>query len=181
MRRGKFKRLSQQLHRGGGVGGDGGGDSGGGSSGGKWHRCVSFLIKERVDSFFFFLFDQLGFSRRKTEVKVRENICNNDKILSEIQLEHEKEDELVVVVVKVVYVLDCKMVVKEIEDRLLEEIEKFEWWFEQDIGGESEADKEKREIDVQVWTFMRRVLMDSRDEIERGGDVLRRRRRVGMK
>ncbi|GJW15766.1 hypothetical protein Tco_0019899 [Tanacetum coccineum] len=40
------------------------------------------------------------------------NTCNNDKNLSEIQLEHEKEDELVVV-----------MVVKEIEDGLLEEIE----------------------------------------------------------
>ncbi|GJS31722.1 hypothetical protein Tco_0492342 [Tanacetum coccineum] len=45
-----------------------------------------------------------------------ENTCNNDKSLSEIQLEHEKEDELVVVVVKV-------MVVKEIEDGILEEIE----------------------------------------------------------
>nr|GEU34237.1 hypothetical protein [Tanacetum cinerariifolium] len=32
-----------------------------------------------------------------------ENICNNDKNLSEIQLEHEKEEELVVVVVKVVH------------------------------------------------------------------------------
>ncbi|GKE48114.1 hypothetical protein Tco_1479372 [Tanacetum coccineum] len=43
--------------------------------------------------------------------------------LSEIQLENEKEDELVVVVVKVVHELDCRMVVKEIEDGLLEEIE----------------------------------------------------------
>ncbi|GKB22191.1 hypothetical protein Tco_0856114, partial [Tanacetum coccineum] len=46
------------------------------------------------------------------------------------------------------------MVVKEIKDGLLEEME-----------------------GVQVWTFMRRVLTDSRDDIGRGGDVLRRRRR----
>nr|GEY49736.1 hypothetical protein [Tanacetum cinerariifolium] len=43
--------------------------------------------------------------------------------LSEIQLEHEKEDELAVVVVKVVRELDCMMVVKEIENILLEEVE----------------------------------------------------------
>nr|GEX39843.1 hypothetical protein [Tanacetum cinerariifolium] len=118
------------------------------------------------------------------------NTCNNDKNLSEIQLEHEKEDELVVVVVvKVVHELDCIMVVKEIENRLLEEMEKLGWWFEQDIGGESEDDKEKRlvivysfeEIGVQEWTFMMRVLTNSRDDIGRQGDVLRRRRRVGMK
>ncbi|GKE65068.1 hypothetical protein Tco_1519229, partial [Tanacetum coccineum] len=52
-----------------------------------------------------------------------ENTCNNDKNLSEIQLEHEKEDELVVVVVKMVHELECRMVVKEIKDGLLEEIE----------------------------------------------------------
>nr|GEV28876.1 hypothetical protein [Tanacetum cinerariifolium] len=52
-----------------------------------------------------------------------ENTCNNDKNLSEIQLEHEKEDELVVVVVKVAHELDCRMVVREIEDELLEEME----------------------------------------------------------
>ncbi|GKA43381.1 hypothetical protein Tco_0736105 [Tanacetum coccineum] len=51
---------------------------------------------------------------------------NNDKNLSEIQLEHEKEDEFVVVVVK------------EIVSRLLEEEEKLEWWFEQDIDKEEE-------------------------------------------
>ncbi|GKA47764.1 hypothetical protein Tco_0740722 [Tanacetum coccineum] len=65
------------------------------------------------------------------------NTCNNDKNLSEIQLEHEKEDELVVV-----------MVVKEIEDGLLEEIEKFGWWFEQDIDGESKYDNEKKLVMV---------------------------------
>nr|GEV41341.1 hypothetical protein [Tanacetum cinerariifolium] len=50
-----------------------------------------------------------------------DNICNNDKILSEIQLEHEKEDELVVAVVKVVRKM---MVAKEIKDGLLEEIKR---------------------------------------------------------
>nr|GEV46754.1 hypothetical protein [Tanacetum cinerariifolium] len=39
-----------------------------------------------------------------------------------IQLEHEKEDELVEVVVKVVHKLDCMMVAREIEDGLLEEM-----------------------------------------------------------
>nr|GFA30454.1 hypothetical protein [Tanacetum cinerariifolium] len=48
--------------------------------------------------------------------------CNNDKNLSEVQLEHEKEDEFVVVVVKEVHECrDCKMVVREIVSRLLEE------------------------------------------------------------
>ncbi|GJR07016.1 hypothetical protein Tco_0530000 [Tanacetum coccineum] len=59
------------------------------------------------------------------------NTCNNDKNLSEIQLEHEKEDELVPVVTKV-----------EIENGLLEEVEKFGWWFEQDIDDEREEVKE---------------------------------------
>ncbi|GKA40879.1 hypothetical protein Tco_0733472 [Tanacetum coccineum] len=77
-----------------------------------------------------------------------ENTCNNDKSLSEIQLEHEKEDELVVVVVKMVHELDCRMVVKEIEDGLLEEMEKFRWWFEQDIDGECEDDNEKKLVMV---------------------------------
>ncbi|GJS30181.1 hypothetical protein Tco_0490801 [Tanacetum coccineum] len=68
--------------------------------------------------------------------------CNNDKNLSGVQLEHEKEDELVVVVVKAVHELDCMMVVKEIENGLLEEVEKLEWWFEQDIDDEGEEDEE---------------------------------------
>ncbi|GKB23956.1 hypothetical protein Tco_0863357 [Tanacetum coccineum] len=71
------------------------------------------------------------------------NTCNNDKNLSKIQLEHEKEDELVVVVVKAAHELDYRIVVKEIEDELLEEME-FRWWFEQDINGESEDDNEKK-------------------------------------
>nr|GEU85697.1 hypothetical protein [Tanacetum cinerariifolium] len=72
-----------------------------------------------------------------------DKICNNDKSLSEIQLEHEREDEFVVVVVKMVHEYrDCMMVVKEIVNRLLEEEEKLEWWFEQDIDVEEEYDEE---------------------------------------
>ncbi|GJU50939.1 hypothetical protein Tco_1220494 [Tanacetum coccineum] len=58
--------------------------------------------------------------------------------LNEIQLEHEKEDELVAVV-------DCMMVVKEIVNRLLEEVGKLEWWFEQDIDDEGEEDEEEED------------------------------------
>nr|GEU57753.1 hypothetical protein [Tanacetum cinerariifolium] len=83
-----------------------------------------------------------------------ENTCNNDKNLSEIQLEHEKEDELVMVVVKVVHELDCMMVVKEIENGILEEIEKFGWWFEQDIGGENKDDMEKKLVMVSEEGWM---------------------------
>nr|GEZ84981.1 hypothetical protein [Tanacetum cinerariifolium]GFA00635.1 hypothetical protein [Tanacetum cinerariifolium] len=53
-----------------------------------------------------------------------ENTRNNDKNMHEIQLEHEREDELVVVVVKMVHELDYRMVVKEIKDGILEEIER---------------------------------------------------------
>nr|GEY57238.1 hypothetical protein [Tanacetum cinerariifolium] len=60
---------------------------------------------------------------------------------SEIQLEHEKEDKLFVVVVKVVHEY-YKMVVKEIEDELLEEMEEssFEDGDGFDIDGEDEDD-----------------------------------------
>ncbi|GJV81660.1 hypothetical protein Tco_1517530 [Tanacetum coccineum] len=61
----------------------------------------------------------------------------NEKNLSEIQLGHEKEDELVAMVVKV-----------EIENGLLEEVEKFGWWFEQDIGGENEDDNDMKLVMV---------------------------------
>nr|GEV10557.1 reverse transcriptase domain-containing protein [Tanacetum cinerariifolium] len=37
-----------------------------------------------------------------------------------------------------------RMAVKEIEDVLLEEIEKFGWWFEEDIDGKSKDDNEKK-------------------------------------
>ncbi|GJV36348.1 retrovirus-related pol polyprotein from transposon TNT 1-94 [Tanacetum coccineum] len=83
---------------------------------------------------------------RSLETRSKNNTCNNDKNLSEIQLEHEKEDELVAVVVKVVHecrhwIVGCMMVVKEIENGLLEEVEKLEWWFEQDIDDEGEEDE----------------------------------------
>ncbi|GJU18990.1 hypothetical protein Tco_1146956 [Tanacetum coccineum] len=64
-----------------------------------------------------------------------ENTCNNDKNLSEIPLEHE-EDGLVAVVVKV-----------EIENGHLEEVEKFEWWFAQDIDEEREEVEEDEDGD----------------------------------
>ncbi|GJR35626.1 hypothetical protein Tco_1211310 [Tanacetum coccineum] len=44
--------------------------------------------------------------------------------------------------------MDCMMVVKEIENRLLEEVEKFGWWFEQDIGGENVDDNDKKLVMV---------------------------------
>ncbi|GJX48362.1 hypothetical protein Tco_0273552 [Tanacetum coccineum] len=40
------------------------------------------------------------------------------------------------------------MVVKEIEDVLLEEMEKFGWWFKQDIDGENEDDNENKLVMV---------------------------------
>ncbi|GJW85120.1 hypothetical protein Tco_0158265 [Tanacetum coccineum] len=51
------------------------------------------------------------------------------------------------------YNVDYRMVVKEIEDGLLEEMEKFGWWFEQDIYGEYEDDNENKLVMVQevVW------------------------------
>ncbi|GJY64347.1 hypothetical protein Tco_0465807, partial [Tanacetum coccineum] len=74
-----------------------------------------------------------------------EKTCNNDKNLSEVQLEHEKEDELVAVVVKVVHELDYMVAVKEIENELLEEVGKLQWWFEQTL-----MMKEKRMKKVKV-------------------------------
>ncbi|GKE90054.1 hypothetical protein Tco_1567529 [Tanacetum coccineum] len=87
--------------------------------------------------------------------------CNNDKSLSEIQLEHEKEDEFVVVVMKGLYdggEGDCKYTLggsrcesfwEKGDDfgvdvfrfhtcltNILGFLEKLEWWFEQDIDKE---------------------------------------------
>ncbi|GKD27661.1 hypothetical protein Tco_1233875, partial [Tanacetum coccineum] len=45
---------------------------------------------------------------------------------------------------------DCMMVVKEIVGRLLEEEEKLEWWFEQDIDKEEER-IEGDEDGGEVW------------------------------
>ncbi|GJV87134.1 hypothetical protein Tco_1531072 [Tanacetum coccineum] len=86
--------------------------------------------------------------RRKAEIDAmdarRKNTCNNDKSLSEIQLKHEKEDKLVEVVVKVVHeyrhwIVDYKMVVREIEDGLVEKME-------QDIDDEGKEDKEDEDV-----------------------------------
>nr|GEV39098.1 heparanase-like protein 3 [Tanacetum cinerariifolium] len=54
-----------------------------------------------------------------------------------------EEDGSRVMVVKVVHEY-YRMVEKEIDGGLLEEMEKFRWWFEQDINGEKENDNEKR-------------------------------------
>ncbi|GKA97053.1 hypothetical protein Tco_0824947, partial [Tanacetum coccineum] len=70
------------------------------------------------------------------------NTCNNDKNLSKIQLEHENEDELVAVVVKVVHELGCMMVVKEIEHGLLEEVDVSLFGKKKDIDDEGEEDEE---------------------------------------
>ncbi|GJT21758.1 hypothetical protein Tco_0891695 [Tanacetum coccineum] len=55
-------------------------------------------------------------------------------------------------------VVSCKsvfyMVVKEIEDGLLEEIERFRWWFKQDIDGESKDDNEKKLVMVNEEGWM---------------------------
>nr|GFA10546.1 hypothetical protein [Tanacetum cinerariifolium] len=61
-----------------------------------------------------------------------------------------RDDELVVVVVKMVHEY-YRMVVKEIEDVLLEEIEKFRWWFEQDIDGENKDENKLVMVNEEGW------------------------------
>ncbi|GKC29165.1 retrovirus-related pol polyprotein from transposon TNT 1-94, partial [Tanacetum coccineum] len=81
--------------------------------------------------------------------------CNNDKSLSEIQLEHEKEDEFVVVVVKTLGGNGGESFWEEGDDfevdvlrfhtcltDIFSFLEKLEWWFEQDIDDEEEEDEE---------------------------------------
>ncbi|GJY75482.1 hypothetical protein Tco_0480598 [Tanacetum coccineum] len=82
--------------------------------------------------------------------------CNNDKSLSEIQLEHEKEDEFVVVVVKVTrrgsggesfweegddFGVDVLRFHTCLTD-ILGFLEKLKWWLEKDIDDEEEEDEE---------------------------------------
>nr|GEY72473.1 hypothetical protein [Tanacetum cinerariifolium] len=92
--------------------------------------------------------------------------CNNDKSLSEIQLEHEKEDEFIMVV-KGLYdggEGDCKYTLGGSRGEsfweegydfgvdvlrfhtcltdILGFLEKLEWWFEQDIDDGGEEDEE---------------------------------------
>nr|GEZ06491.1 hypothetical protein [Tanacetum cinerariifolium] len=82
------------------------------------------------------------------------SIDDNDKNLSEIQLDHERVYRLVVVVVKVVHecrhlIEDYRKMVKEIKNGHVEEMEKLEWWFEQDIddeGKENEEDEDGGEV-----------------------------------
>ncbi|GJU53648.1 hypothetical protein Tco_1227362 [Tanacetum coccineum] len=81
--------------------------------------------------------------------------CNNDKNLSEIQLKHEKEDELVAVVVKTLGGSGGESFWEEGGDfgvdflcfhicltGILGFLEKLEWWFEEDIDDEGEEDEE---------------------------------------
>ncbi|GJS29847.1 hypothetical protein Tco_0490467 [Tanacetum coccineum] len=75
--------------------------------------------------------------------------------LSEIQLDHEKDDEFVVVVVKTIRGSGGESFWKEGDDfevdvlrfhtcltDILGFLEKLEWWFEQDIDNEGEEDEE---------------------------------------
>ncbi|GJW53191.1 hypothetical protein Tco_0097276 [Tanacetum coccineum] len=96
-----------------------------------------------------------------------ENTYNNEKNISEIQLEHGKEDELVAVVVKVIH--KCRHWMGSGGESFWEEgddfgvdflrfhtcltdilgfLEKSGWWFEQDIGGENEDDNDKKLVMV---------------------------------
>nr|GEX75638.1 hypothetical protein [Tanacetum cinerariifolium] len=81
-------------------------------------------------------------------------IYKNDKNLSEIQLEHEKEYGFVAVVVKVVHEYDDFGVdVLRFQTRLtdiLGFLEKLKWWFEQDIDDEGE-EYEEGEDSSEVW------------------------------
>ncbi|GJZ33767.1 RNA-directed DNA polymerase, eukaryota, reverse transcriptase zinc-binding domain protein [Tanacetum coccineum] len=84
--------------------------------------------------------------------------CNGVKSLALIQT-WERQDLLEILPVRYLGVpllakrlsvmdLDYRMVVKEIEDVLLEEIDKFGWWFEQDIDGENEYDNKNKLVMV---------------------------------
>ncbi|GJZ23327.1 hypothetical protein Tco_0560786 [Tanacetum coccineum] len=92
-------------------------------------------------------------SGRENRLHVAYKTCNNDKSLSEIQLEYEKEDEFVMVVtlkgsgdesfweegddfrVDVLRFHTCLI-------DILRFLEKLEWWFEQDIDDREEEDGE---------------------------------------
>ncbi|GJZ14417.1 hypothetical protein Tco_0549647 [Tanacetum coccineum] len=83
---------------------------------------------------------------------------NNDKSLSEIQLEHEKEDEFVVVVKTRGgskgesfgeegddFGVDCLRFHTCLTD-ILGFLERLEWWFEQDIDDDEEEDNKVRVV-----------------------------------
>nr|GEV40792.1 hypothetical protein [Tanacetum cinerariifolium] len=94
--------------------------------------------------------------------------CNNDKSLSEIQLEHEKEDEFVVVAVKVMHEL------KEIVNRLLEEVEVslFGKKFEQDIDDEGEKDEEEEDEECEGGSETLETTLDDEDMFWDGDEEL---------
>ncbi|GKC50919.1 hypothetical protein Tco_1073664, partial [Tanacetum coccineum] len=87
--------------------------------------------------------------------------CNNDKNLSEIQLEHEKEDEFVMVVVKTLggrggesfweggddFGVDVLRFSTCLTD-ILSFLEKLKWWFEKDIDDEGEENEDMRVDDL---------------------------------
>nr|GEW94885.1 hypothetical protein [Tanacetum cinerariifolium] len=96
------------------------------------------------------------FSERKKVFRER-NKCEKirAKRLSKIQLEHEKEDEFVVVVMKTLGGSGCESFWEEGADfgvdvlrfhtcltDILGFLEKLEWWFEQDVDDEEEKDEE---------------------------------------
>nr|GEW59839.1 hypothetical protein [Tanacetum cinerariifolium] len=96
-----------------------------------------------------------------------DNTCNNEKSLSEVQLKHEKEDKLVMVVVK-----GCGMVVRKIDNELVKEMQKLDWWFEQDIddeGEKDEKDKDGDEEDKQKGQGTRTVLLVGYQDKEEDG------------
>ncbi|GJT37457.1 hypothetical protein Tco_0937322 [Tanacetum coccineum] len=115
---------------------------------------------------------KLNLSDHRSILTDSKKTCNNDKNLSGVQLEHEKEDELVAVVVKVVH--ECRHwmgdYIKTLEGSggesfweegddfrvdvlrfhtcltdILGFLEKLEWWFEQDIDDEGEEDEEEKD------------------------------------
>ncbi|GJT82911.1 hypothetical protein Tco_1057253 [Tanacetum coccineum] len=69
--------------------------------------------------------------------------------------------------------MDCMLVVKEIKNKLLEEVEKLEWWFEQDIDDEGEEDKEDEggDEDVIEWQSMVWIEEDAKGGLDKQGSA----------
>ncbi|GJW67093.1 putative reverse transcriptase domain-containing protein, partial [Tanacetum coccineum] len=113
-----------------------------------------YSIHPGSDKMYHNLKKQYWWPNMKVDIATYET-CNKDKNLSEIQLEHEKEDELVAVVVKTLGGSGGESFWEEGDDfradvlrfhTCLTDIhvflEKLEWWFEQDIDDEGEEDEE---------------------------------------
>nr|GEW78709.1 hypothetical protein [Tanacetum cinerariifolium] len=98
-----------------------------------------------------------------------EKTYNNDKSLSEIQREHEKENEFVVVVVKVVHECDDFGVdvlrFHTCLTDILSFLKKLEWWFEQDIDDEEEEDEEGEGGSEVVLTMHNRIILSHRKSL----------------